>query len=480
MHVPKVIKPMSLLDGQNGVVGKLWHNDDEGRVVCRLSPRNCVMREGQKGFCGVRMNVGGQLRTVNYGRSVRMTEEQIETEAVYHYKPGAKILSLGNIGCMMNCDFCQNWQTSQVRKLDESQIVEYTPEYIVETALKRGIGILSWTYNDPVVWHEFIMDTARLAHENGLLNLYKSAFFISKEAATELCDVIDIFSISLKSMSEDIYRNVTKASLQPVLEAIKTIAPRAQHLEISQLVVTDLNDTEDEARQTARWVIDNVGDHIPLHFVRFHPAYKYQHVGRTPIPLLQRARQVALEEGIKHCYLGNVYEEGVSHTVCQSCDALLVKRYGLNVKVLGVDEHSNCTQCGTHTNIIASDHPDSSSTSIPDHLNLSQGDTKNLDFFWKEDVNAAHIMIDNNLDDCLLEIQTLPMGEDQIVRLGKASNLDRFVISRNEPNETGFRIRHQIDHDLTILPVLDRAHFPVDVDWKDTWLPAKQKNVARG
>lgn len=469
---------MSLLDGKNGIVGKLWHNDDEGRVVCRLSPRNCVMREGQKGFCGVRMNVGGKLITVNYGRSVRMTEEQIETEAVYHYKPGEKILCLGNIGCMMNCDFCQNWQTSQVRKLDESQVVEYTPEYIVETALKRGIGILSWTYNDPVVWHEFIMKTAQLAHENGIQNLYKSAFFISKEAATELCDVIDIFSISLKSMSEEFYHNVTKASLQPVLEAIKTIAPRAKHLEISQLVVTDLNDTEEEARKIARWMIDNVGADIPLHFVRFHPAYKYQHVDRTPIPLLQRARQVALEEGIKHCYLGNVYEEGVSDTVCQSCGALLVKRYGLNVNVLGLDQHGNCTQCGTNANVIVSDHSPSSST--PDHLNLSsQRETKEFDFFWKQDVNAAHIMIDTHLDDCLLEIQPLPMGNQQNVRLGKTYNLDRFVISRSGPNETGFRVRHQIDQDLTILPVLDRAHFPVNVDWKDTWQPKQKKEDSR-
>lgn len=459
---------MSLLDGKNGIVGKLWHNNDEGHVVCRLSPRNCVMREGQKGFCGVRMNVGGQLITVNYGRSVRLTEEHIETEAVYHYKPGARILSLGNIGCMMNCDFCQNWQTSQVRKLDESQVVEYTPEYIVETALKRGIEIISWTYNDPVVWHEFIMDTARLAHENGIQNLYKSAFFISKEAATELCDVIDIFSISLKSMSEDFYRKVTKASLAPVLEAIKTVAPRAKHLEISQLVVTDLNDTEDEARQIARWMIENVGDHIPLHFVRFHPAYKYQHVDRTPIHLLQRARQVALEEGIKYCYLGNVYEEGVSDTVCQSCGALLVKRYGLNVKTPGLDQQGNCTQCGTHSNIVVSEQSEASSTSSFAHINLSPDETKDLDFFWEQEVNAAHIMVDNHLEDCVLEIQPLPKGEHRTVRLGKASNLDRFVISRSEPNETGFRIRHQVGHNLTILPVLDRAHFPVDVSWKDT------------
>jgi len=182
----------------------------DGTVRCHLSPRHCTIKPGQAGFCGVRQNVNGRLVTLNYGRATHVTQESIETEAVFHYAPGAPILSLGNVGCMMNCDYCHNWKTSQARLIDSGDVHQYTPERVVEIALERGIPVISWTYNDPVVWHEFVMDTSRLARRHGIRTLFKSAFFISPEGAKELCDVIDIFSVSIKSMDDKWYRKITK------------------------------------------------------------------------------------------------------------------------------------------------------------------------------------------------------------------------------------------------------------------------------
>ena len=198
---------------------RLWARTEDDRVVCQLSPRNCTLREGQYGFCGVRRNVGGELVTLNYGCATQMTLESIETEAVFHFAPGAEILSLGNLGCMMNCDYCHNWQTSQAKFVSRGDVHYYTPGQVVDYAEEQGVSILSWTYNDPVVWHEFVLDAGRLARERGMTNLYKSAFFISLEGARELCEVVDIFSVSLKTMDEALYRKISKGWLPPVLDA---------------------------------------------------------------------------------------------------------------------------------------------------------------------------------------------------------------------------------------------------------------------
>src|SRR4051812_24572720 len=267
---------------------QLWSSLPDARVQCHLSPRECKIPIGGLGFCGVRYNEGGKLVTLNYGKSVPMTQETIETEAVYHYAPGARILSMGNIGCMMKCDFCHNWQTSQARLARDQDIVAYTPEQVVEYALRHGIGILSWTYNDPVVWHEFVVDTARLGRRHGLKNLFKSAFYIGPRAVDELLEVIDIFSLSLKSMNEEHYRKYTGGTLQPVLDAILQVyRAKGPHLELSNLCVTERNDTLDESMKVARWMLEHLDADVPLHYVRFHPDYQYTDVARTSVPFLE-------------------------------------------------------------------------------------------------------------------------------------------------------------------------------------------------
>ncbi len=197
-----------------------WKNDyrianleeklEDGSVRCHLSPRKCRIKEGEVGFCGVRGNQNGRLVTYTFGKGVHITEEAIETEAIFHYAPGSRILSLGNIGCNLNCHYCQNWKTSQYKFVENKDVHEMTPQGIVDTALRHNIGTLSWTYNDPVVWHEFVIETAKLARKAGLSNLYKSACFITKEALDELLPHIDIFSLSLKSMDDTYYQESLK------------------------------------------------------------------------------------------------------------------------------------------------------------------------------------------------------------------------------------------------------------------------------
>jgi pyruvate formate lyase activating enzyme len=258
---------------QKNRLAQHWIPFKKNRAECRLCPRHCRPKNDRMGFCGVRGTIDGEFRSFNFGQSLAATEEIIETEAINHFAPGARILSMGNVGCMMACSFCQNWKTSQIQHLDYQSVRHYTPEQLIELCLENDIPIISWTYNDPVVWHEFVVETSGLAHKNGIKTLYKSAFYIEEEPVKELIECIDIFSLSLKSLDEKFYQKETKATLKPVLERIKQVAISDRHLEISQLVIPELNDGDKDINQTIDWLIDNVGNHVPLHFVAFHPAY---------------------------------------------------------------------------------------------------------------------------------------------------------------------------------------------------------------
>jgi pyruvate formate lyase activating enzyme len=432
------------------------HHSEPSRVECHLCPRHCKPRPGQPGFCRVRGNVGGALHTFNYGVSVQATEETIETEAVNHYWPGARILSLGNVGCMMSCTFCHNWETSQIKHLDERAVHHYTPEQVVDLALAHGIRMLSWTYNDPVVWHEFVVDTARLARQHGIRNLFKSAFYIEEAPVRDLIEVIDVFSLSLKSMSAEFYRKVTAGELQPVLDRIRQVHASGRHLEISNLVVTDLNDTAEDALKTVRWILDTLGPEVPLHFVRFHPSYKYTSVGRTPVPALLQAREIALAEGVHYCYLGNLYQPGVSDTACRACGQLLVKRFGLTVTIVGLSPDGHCAHCGAAGPIRepfggGGERP---ATTVPVAVGANE-----FQFTWNGEVNSVHILTPEGADAFTLDVVRVPNAEPKQLHAG--GGLGRVILSRASAEETGFVVRWPDDVAVHFLPVLDRAHFPV-------------------
>lgn len=441
---------------------KLWSRRPDNIVQCHLSPRNCVIRENHSGFCRVRVNRGGELRTLNYGKSVAMTQESIETEAVYHYAPGAKILSMGNVGCMMNCDYCHNWQTSQARFVGDDVVHTYTPEQVVEEALSRGIGVLSWTYNDPVVWHEFVLDTAALGRKHGLLNLYKSAFFISMEGATELADVIDIFSLSLKSMDPVFYKKYTKGRLEPVLEATEHVFRRGRHLEVSNLLVTDANDTPEAARDVADWVVSLSPD-VPLHYVRFHPDYKYTHVGRTPLDRLERAREIALEAGVRYCYLGNVYDHPATSSYCSSCSATVVTRYGLTAEPVGLDDESRCTSCGTQMPIVMRGQPTAQPVNC---VEATETEVVRHPHEWRGDVKAVHIEVVNG-DTVPRMVRVRVLGGEHAGSLVREvpilpGSRFRFINCKAHSDDLGATIEHPPTLDVRCYEVYDRAHYPIE------------------
>lgn len=443
----------------SAVPARLGERLADGAVRCHLSPRHCVIRNGRQGFCGVRVNRDGRLMTLNYGKSVHATEETIETEAVNHYAPGERILSMGNIGCMLNCAYCHNWKTSQAKYVADHDVFSYSPEDVVAIALRHDIRVLSWTYNDPVVWHEFVVDTARLARRAGLLNLYKSAFFIAPQAVEELLPYIDIFSISIKSMDPQYYRTITKGTLQPVLDATKQVHRAGKHLEVSTLMITGLSDDERTARQVTDWVLTELDDTVPLHFVRFHPDYRMRDSVRTPIPRLVRAREIARAMGAQHVYLGNVYDTPYADTACNGCGALLVSRYGLNARVRGLDARGRCAACGrdAHVTLLPEAPPPRPTPDIPAALHQRA-------FDWHGDVRAVHVRVVNPGPTAApvyvgrrLPGEATPAWRTISIDAGESY---RFIVAKSAPDEIGCAVALPPWLESNLHEVFDRAHFP--------------------
>ncbi|MBN1351298.1 AmmeMemoRadiSam system radical SAM enzyme [candidate division KSB1 bacterium] len=446
----------------------LYEKTNDGRIVCKLCPRGCMLKDGQRGFCGTRQNINGELYTLVYGKAVRVAQEFMETEGVFHFAPGAPILSIGNMGCNMHCKFCQNWETSQMKYINVNDFEYFSPEQIVELAINKNIKVLSWTYNDPVVWHEFVMDTARLAREKGLLNLYKSAFYLTLDAVKELCEVIDIFSISLKSIREDFYTKHASATLPPILEDIRYVYKTGIHLELSNLMVTGLNDTEEDARAVVKWHLENTSDDVPLHFVRFHPAYHYKDVPRTPVENLVRAREIALEMGVKYCYIGNVYDNDGGNTFCPECHNLLIKRYDINTEIPGVTDDGKCKNCGYQTNIKVKPFKN-----VMVHVDTDEFKHQSKEVYrWSEEINRLHIEV-TNFEDADSEVSIFRLGDREKTDVRNTKILPRetyrFIVSKSKPDETGIVICYPPALKIRISELLDRAHLPT------TWKSQKKK-----
>lgn len=429
-----------------------WHLEGE-KVQCDLCPRHCELKPDQKGFCLVRGNVNGELHTYNYGISVQPTIENIETEAINHYRPGAKILSMGNVGCMMSCSYCQNWQTSQVKFLNDKNVNLYSPQEVIDLAIKNKIGIISWTYNDPVVWQEFVVDTSKLAQKHGIKTLYKSALYIEEAPLKELIEVIDIFSISLKGMDPVMYKKHTKGELGPVLERLKLISKSNRHLEISQLIVTDLNDNGEDAGKTADWIKGNLGAHVPLHLVAYHPAFRYTKE-RTTIDTLLKLRKIVLDHGLEYCYLGNVYADNVSNTHCKKCEQKLVQRFGLSVEVIAIDLEGNCSSCGNKSPVAEATKGFSEKLIVPDF-----SPRQIQKFIWEKEVNSIHIIVDDKHVDTILKVERNPGNKVEYLKI--TEGLERLIISKSSVNEEDVSILADVSTHIEFLPVLDRAHFPV-------------------
>jgi pyruvate formate lyase activating enzyme len=326
---------------------RFWHRLDDGRVQCDVCPRFCRLREGQRGFCFVRGCEGGEIVLTTYGRSSGFCVDPIEKKPLAHFLPGTPVLSFGTAGCNLGCRFCQNWDISKSREWDTLADAA-TPEAIAETALRLGCRSVAFTYNDPVVFLEYAADVAAACRERGLKAVAVTAGYVCPAAREALFADVDAANVDLKGLDEGFYRSVCAGHLQPVLDTLEWLAHETEvWLEVTTLVVPGLNDGDAELDALSSWVVEHLGPDVPLHFSAFHPDWKMRDRPPTPAGTLTRARRIALENGVRHAYTGNVHDPEGQSTWCHVCGALLVERDWYALGRFGLDGEARCLSCGT-------------------------------------------------------------------------------------------------------------------------------------
>jgi pyruvate formate lyase activating enzyme len=306
-----------------------WWRPDPDRpdgVVCGLCPRGCRVSEGQAGFCGVRHNAAGHLRALTYGHPSSLAIDPIEKKPLFHFLPGTQVLSFGTVGCTLGCRFCQNWTLSR-GEIERMQGRYAAPQEIVDLAMREQTPSIAYTYNEPTVFAEYMLAISELAHERGLRNVAVTNGYVTPEARTEVFSRLDAANVDLKGFSEDFYAEQAQAHLAPVLDTLRWIA-RETHiwLEITTLLIPGLNDADDTITAECEWIRSNLGVDVPLHLTAFHPAYKMTDRPRTPVETLTRARRIALEQGLRFVYVGNVAQDDAQSTRCPACGAMLIRR----------------------------------------------------------------------------------------------------------------------------------------------------------
>jgi pyruvate formate lyase activating enzyme len=326
-------------------VASYWNKVKDKIVQCVLCPRRCVLDAGQRGFCTARINKDGTLYTLGYGNPVAVHVDPIEKKPFFHVLPGESAFSLAVAGCNMRCLFCQNWQISQ-SKPDEVTAYDLPPEKVVDAAIKAHSPFIVYTYTEPTVFYEYMLDIAKLARSRGLKNGMHSCGYINQEPLKELLKYMDAVNIDLKGFNPDFYRRMgAMAELTPVLETLKTIKNEGVWLEITNLIIPGQNDDPKEIRAMCRWIKDNLGDSVPLHFSRFMPSFKLQNLPPTPVEKLDEAYRIAKEEGLKYVYIGNVPGNEHENTYCPNCGKLVIKRLGYQVSMVGIKD-GKCNYCG--------------------------------------------------------------------------------------------------------------------------------------
>jgi pyruvate formate lyase activating enzyme len=322
----------------------LYYTPAGAHVRCDLCPRRCAIADGKRGECGVRENRGGVLYSMVYGRAVAVHSDPIEKKPFYHFLPGSQAFSLATAGCNLHCLYCQNWEISQ-RRPEEVESVDLPPDQVVASARQYACPVVAFTYTEPTVYYEYVLDTARLARGQHLRSAVVSAGYINPEPLRELCQTVDAIKIDFKGFSEGFYQRICSATMGPVLETMKAIHGAGVHLEIVTLVVPTLNDSVEDLRGLCRWIVDEVGPDVPAHFSRFYPLYKLTDLPMTPVETLEQARDIALEEGIHYAYIGNVPGHAGNNTYCHRCGKTIILRQGYTI----VENHivdGKCEFCG--------------------------------------------------------------------------------------------------------------------------------------
>lgn len=333
-----------------------WHRLDDGRIQCDICPRFCKLHVGQRGLCFVRQNLDNEIVMTSYGRSSGFAIDPIEKKPLNHFLPGTPVLSFGTAGCNLACKFCQNWDISKSREMDRL-MSQASPDAIARAALDRGCASVAYTYNDPVIFHEYAIDTAQACRDLGIKSVAVSAGYVCAEPRAEFYQWMDAANIDLKAFTERFYHQITGGHLEPVLETLKYIKHETSvWLELTTLIIPDENDSEAELEAMTQWVVDNLGPDVPMHFSAFHPDWKMRDKPHTPAKSLLLARDIALKNGVRYAYVGNVHDKSASSTYCHNCGSLLIGRDWYDLDEWNLD-NSACRFCGERCAGVFDQHP---------------------------------------------------------------------------------------------------------------------------
>lgn len=316
------------------------------KVQCTICPRNCILKEGQEGFCHVRKNYGSNIVLMSYGYNTGLAIDPIEKKPLYQFYPTTPVLSFGTLGCNMGCLFCQNWQTTK-SKDENFRLNKTNPDEIVQIAKNYNCKSVAFTYNDPIIFFEYAVDSAKLCKMNGIQTVAVTSGFINPEPAKEFFQYMDAANIDLKGFSEDFYKKNCLARLKPVLDTIKYVKNETDcWIELTTMLIEGENDTPDMIKAECGWILENLGEEVPLHFSAFFPKYKFSNRSATSFETLIKARNIALEAGLKYVYTGNLSNTETSTTFCKNCRKPVIIRNGYNLIQYNLQD-GKCIFCGT-------------------------------------------------------------------------------------------------------------------------------------
>ena len=336
---------------------RYWHKLDDGRVQCDICPRACKLHESQRGLCFVRACQDDQIVLTTYGRSSGFCVDPVEKKPLNHFLPGTPVLSFGTAGCNLACKFCQNWDISKSREIDTLADAA-TPEMLAQAALELDCRSIAFTYNDPVIFHEYAIDVAQACHEAGVKAVAVTAGYVCPEPRAEFYKYMDAANVDLKAFTERFYKYVTGGHLNAVLETLYYLKHETDvWFEITNLMIPGENDSEQEIHAMTDWIMENLGPDVPLHFTAFHPDWKMRDKENTPGSTLTMARRIAMEKGIHYVYTGNVHDTRGGTTLCSGCGKALIVRDWYVINEWNLAPGGICPDCGTQCHGVFEDQP---------------------------------------------------------------------------------------------------------------------------
>lgn len=333
-------------DGPKTYPARYWSRKEDGRIRCDLCPRECSLRDGQRGLCFVRAREGDQLVLTTYGRSSGFCVDPIEKKPLNHFLPGTPVLSFGTAGCNLACKFCQNWDMSKSREMD-TLAHSATPEQLAEAALELGCRSIAYTYNDPVIFLEYAVDVAIAAREKGIKSVAVTAGYISPEPRREFFHHMDAANVDLKSFNETFYHKICGGHLAPVLDTLLYLKHETDvWFELTTLLIPGENDSPKEIASMCQWIANNLSTDVPLHFTAFHPDYRMRGKSATPDEMVIKARHIAMENGLKFVYTGNIHDAEGASSWCPDCGEILIERDWHSLGKWNLDAQGCCSHCG--------------------------------------------------------------------------------------------------------------------------------------